>query len=129
PERYRAPLILCYFQGKTHEQAARDLGWPKSSLSSRLVRARELLGQGLRRRGVGVSAGILASALARPGEGAVSARLTIGTVRVAALLSGGKTMAPGMVSERALGLAQEAVKAASNAKLKAGALLLVIAAV
>src|SRR5438067_12370076 len=94
-----------------------------------MVRARELLGQALRRRGVGVSAGILASALARPGEGAVSARLTIGTVRVAALLSGGKTMAPGMVSERALGLAQEAAKAVSSANLKTAALLLAIAAV
>ena len=43
PEKYRTPLILCGLEGKTNDQAARELGCPKSSLSSRLVRARELL--------------------------------------------------------------------------------------
>jgi len=28
PEKYRVPVVLCYFQGLTHEEAARRLGWP-----------------------------------------------------------------------------------------------------
>jgi RNA polymerase sigma factor (sigma-70 family) len=43
PEHYRAPLVLCYLEGKTNIDAARMLGWPAGSISSRLNRARELL--------------------------------------------------------------------------------------
>jgi DNA-directed RNA polymerase specialized sigma24 family protein len=38
PAKYRAPL-----EGKTNEQAARELGWPAGSMSGRLARGRELL--------------------------------------------------------------------------------------
>src|SRR5262249_33615991 len=41
PEKYRVPLVLCYLEGKTHEEAARLLGWPKGSLSTRLLRGRD----------------------------------------------------------------------------------------
>src|SRR5262249_15559908 len=36
PEKYRAPLVLCYFQGKTNQQAARELAWPAGTMSRRL---------------------------------------------------------------------------------------------
>src|SRR5437763_5669831 len=29
PESYRRPVVLCYLAGKTHEEAAHPLGWPK----------------------------------------------------------------------------------------------------
>ena len=35
PNKYRVPLVLCYLEGKTHEQIARELSWPKSSVSAR----------------------------------------------------------------------------------------------
>src|SRR5205085_12586752 len=36
PERYRAPVVPCYLEGKSYGDAARELGWPKTSLASRL---------------------------------------------------------------------------------------------
>jgi RNA polymerase sigma-70 factor (ECF subfamily) len=52
PEKYRAPVVLCYLEGKTNEQAAGELGWPAGSMSRRLARARALLHDRLTRRGV-----------------------------------------------------------------------------
>lgn len=52
PDKYRAPLVLCYLEGLTNEAAAERLGWPPGSMSYRLARGRELLRQRLVRRGV-----------------------------------------------------------------------------
>src|SRR5262245_7356088 len=43
PEGCRLPLVLCYLEGKTHAEAARELGCPPGSMSKRLARGRELL--------------------------------------------------------------------------------------
>jgi RNA polymerase sigma-70 factor (ECF subfamily) len=43
PEKYRAPLVLCYLEGLTDEQAARVLGWPATATMSRLARGRAIL--------------------------------------------------------------------------------------
>jgi RNA polymerase sigma factor (sigma-70 family) len=43
PDKYRAPLILCYLHGMTNKEAADRLGWPAGSISYRLARGRELL--------------------------------------------------------------------------------------
>ncbi len=47
PEKYRAPLILCYLHGMTNKEAADRLGWPAGSISYRLARGREILRQRL----------------------------------------------------------------------------------
>ena len=41
PERLRAPLVLCYLEGLTHDLAARQLDCPVGTLRSRLARGAE----------------------------------------------------------------------------------------
>ena len=52
PEKYRAAVVLCYWEGLTQEQAAAQLGCPLGTVRSRLARARDLLHRRLTRRGV-----------------------------------------------------------------------------
>jgi RNA polymerase sigma factor (sigma-70 family) len=111
PERYRAPIVNCYFEGKSYDQAAQDLGWPKSSLASRLGRARELLRQQLARRGIALTAGMLAAALGEKAVGAtLTAVLTINTVKAATHVAAGKAVAAGCISVRAAALVEETLK-------------------
>jgi RNA polymerase sigma factor (sigma-70 family) len=60
PEAYRLPLLLCVMQGRSIEEAARLLGWSIGSLRGRLTRGRERLRQHLTRRGLDLSAGVIA---------------------------------------------------------------------
>jgi RNA polymerase sigma-70 factor (ECF subfamily) len=59
PDVCRVPAWLCYLEGKTNEQAARELGWPIGSMSRRLDKARRLVRQRLLARGVVALTGIL----------------------------------------------------------------------
>ncbi len=52
PRPFRLPVVLCYFEGLTLDEAARRLRCPAGTLRSRLARAREKLRRGLTRRGV-----------------------------------------------------------------------------
>jgi RNA polymerase sigma-70 factor (ECF subfamily) len=81
PEKYRAPLILCALQGKTEKEAARQLGWPQGTLSSRLSRAKAILATRLTRRGLVFSfAGMLSKEAV---SACIPARLLDSTVKSA----------------------------------------------
>ncbi|SRR5579883_1972942 len=60
PERYRLPLVLCLLQGRTVEEAARQLDWSNGSLRGRLTRGRDRLRRRLVRRGLDLSVGAVA---------------------------------------------------------------------
>lgn len=61
-EAYRAPLVLCYLEGKTHAEAATQLRLPVGTLKGRLERGRAMLRSRLVRRGLGPTAGVIAAA-------------------------------------------------------------------
>src|SRR5262249_43832992 len=84
PEKYRAPLLLCYLEGLTREEAARRLGLSLNRLRGRLDYGRGLLRGRLTRRGVGLPAALLAGLLAREAAAAGPAPLAVTTVRAAA---------------------------------------------
>src|SRR5579885_3039271 len=60
PAKYRSPLVLCYLEGRTHEEAAQQLQWPLGTLKGRLARARILMRSRLARRGLSPTAGAVA---------------------------------------------------------------------
>jgi RNA polymerase sigma factor (sigma-70 family) len=64
PERLRAPIVLCYLEGMTHEQAACHLGCPVGTVRSRMARARALLRGRIARRGLATTDAAPADVLA-----------------------------------------------------------------
>jgi RNA polymerase sigma factor (sigma-70 family) len=80
PEVYRLPLLLCGLEGRTQEEAARLLGWTPGSVKGRLERGRERLQARLVRRGLSLSAALLAIEASR-GAAEASAALTRATLQ------------------------------------------------
>ncbi len=66
PSALRAPVVLCYLEGMTHDEAARRLRWPVGTVRSRMARARDVLRRRLTRRGVFADGATLMTALSRP---------------------------------------------------------------
>jgi HlyD family secretion protein len=104
PERYRAPLILCDLEGRTHEQAARALGWPVGTVKSRQARARQRLRDRLTRRGVAPG---LANLVPWPAVApTIPASLIDGVTVAAARFVGSRAIVPGT----AAALAREVIR-------------------
>jgi RNA polymerase sigma factor (sigma-70 family) len=66
PPRYRGPLVLCYLEGLTRDEAARRLGVPAATLKVQLERGRQRLHRALTARGASLGAGLLAVAVTSP---------------------------------------------------------------
>lgn len=139
PEKYRTPVVLCYLEGRTYEDAARRIGCPVGTVRVRLSRARDRLRDRLRRRGYGPTA--VASTLApgpsagpgtlgRPspvrGAGAPVETLSVAwveaTVRAARTFASGGASASGPVSAAVLSLSQGVIRSMLMSKLTTWAL-------
>jgi RNA polymerase sigma factor (sigma-70 family) len=64
PEKQRSPLILCYLEGRTQDEAARQLGLTLSTCHRRLEQGRQMLRARMVRRGATLGAGLFALFLA-----------------------------------------------------------------
>jgi RNA polymerase sigma factor (sigma-70 family) len=60
PDRLRLPLLLCYLEGLSRDEAAQQLGWSSSTTKGRLELGRRRLRDRLARRGITLTAGLLA---------------------------------------------------------------------
>jgi uncharacterized protein (TIGR03067 family) len=118
PEKYRAPLVLCYLEGLTHEAVARRLGWPLGTVRVRIARGRDLLGSRLIRRGLTPAAVLLALSLLPDTADAVPLPLVEATVRAAARVAAGEGVPWGEVPARVVNLEGKVRKAMHLTKLK-----------
>jgi RNA polymerase sigma factor (sigma-70 family) len=128
PERYRSPLLLCSVEGKSTEEAARQLGCSPRTTQRRLQRARELLHRGLGRCGFTLSGAALCALLVEsPGSAALPAALAASTVQAALPAAAGQPLAPGLVSAQVAALVRGAVSTTLLARVKVSVLVLVSA--
>ena len=129
PAAYRRAVVLCYLEGKTQEDVARELGWSKGTVSGRLARAKDILRARLTRRGFAPSAALMGLILTEETvSAAVPASLAEGAVRsaVSVILGRGEVLA---ASSTVMALAKGTVRAMllTKVKLSAVALLVLVA--
>jgi RNA polymerase sigma factor (sigma-70 family) len=113
PPRYREPLVLCYLDGLSRDEAAARLGAPVGTVKVRLERGRKKLGEALARRGCGLGAGLLAVATSSPA--ASGSPLVRATLRAAG----------GHASPAVASLAEEAMRMVGVRQALAASVLLV----
>jgi RNA polymerase sigma factor (sigma-70 family) len=126
PEKWRLPLVLCYLEGRLQEEAARQLGWSKSTLIRRLDEARAALGRRVSRRGVVWSAAGSAVLLSDCVASAVLPSGLIGsTVQAATLVAAGGA-ATAAVPAKVVALTEGVMNAMFTSKVKIVAAMLLL---
>jgi RNA polymerase sigma factor (sigma-70 family) len=126
PEKLRSPLILCYLEGRTQDEAARQLGWSKSTLRRRLEEARDVLGQRLTAQNVAWSAALSALLVSDSIAAAAPApALVTSTVEAAAGVIAGSTVAKA-ASAKVAALTEGASTAMMIGRLKAALAILLV---
>jgi RNA polymerase sigma factor (sigma-70 family) len=129
PGAFRAPLVLCYFEGLALDEAAHRLRWPVGTLRSRLARARDKLRRGLTRRGFAPSGTAIAALPApRSARASVSSLLCDSTAR-AAIRFAARRAAGEALSASAAAIAQEVLRTMLFHKLRLAATSILLLAV
>jgi RNA polymerase sigma factor (sigma-70 family) len=120
-EKHRTPLVLCYLEGHTRDEAARRLGCSPSTLKRRLEEGQRRLRARLARRGLGLGAALLVAGLGRGvAVAAVPAGLAAAAVRAAL------SPAAGAASARAVALADGVARVTGAARIRAATLLVAV---
>jgi len=118
PDHYRSAVVLCELEGRPRADAARLLGIPEGTLSSRLAAARKLLADRLTRRGLALPAAGLATLMSTNAVSAVPAPLIGSVVQAAFASSLPHAASAGFVSANAVTLANGVMKSMFLSKLK-----------
>jgi RNA polymerase sigma factor (sigma-70 family) len=122
PDHLRAPLLLCYFDGLTQDEAAVALGWNPRTLKARVAHGREVLRCRLTRRGVELPAALAAPLLSAGLASAVPPALAAAAVGV------GRHPTGPDVSPTVLALARTEVSAMTTARLAFASVVVLLAA-
>src|SRR5579864_1594656 len=118
PRKYRTPMILCYLEGKSYEEAAAAIGCPKGTVAIRLLRARKMLKDRLLRRGLMQAGGWMAAREALPAASAlVPPLLVASTVGAGAKLASGMSLAT-VATATVAALVQQTCKVLAWQKIK-----------
>jgi RNA polymerase sigma factor (sigma-70 family) len=117
PEKFRAPIILCYFEGMTHDEAAERLECPVGTVRSRMAKARELLRSRLVRRGIAPTPAIMTTTMIREWTPVVSPALASRTIAAAMRVVAGPSITAGVVSTSAATLTQGVLKTMTLTKM------------
>jgi RNA polymerase sigma factor (sigma-70 family) len=127
-EKYLAALVLCYLEGKTHEEAARCLGCPPATLRTRVARGRKLLRDRLASHGLALStAGLGALLIAGAAPAAAPATLVRDAVRAGLAFAAGQPAAA-VCSRQAAGLVAGGLRAMFLGKVKTATAVVLLAA-
>jgi RNA polymerase sigma-70 factor (ECF subfamily) len=122
PERYRGAVVLCELEGLSRPEAARRLGIPEGTLSSRLARAKDQLRLRLAHRGLALPVAALSALLLREARAAsLPTTLIESTVEAAALVAVSPSAAAAL-SVSVASLTEGVLKTMLIAKLKGIAL-------
>src|ERR1019366_7013895 len=115
---YRLPLVLCYLEGLTRDEAAAQLGWSAGKLRGLLDRGRDLLRARLIKRGVTLSAAGTAMLLTDTVLSAsVPPLLAVAAIHAAACLAAGTTLAACGLSASATALTEGGLKMMASKKI------------
>jgi RNA polymerase sigma factor (sigma-70 family) len=119
PDKYRAVIVLCDLEGKTRKEAARHFRLPEGTVASRLATARGLLARRLARHGLPATGATVGVALAQNAASAqVPASVMGATILAGGFVAAGRRAATGVISARALALAEGVLKTMLLTKLK-----------
>jgi cyanophycinase len=125
PERYRLPVLLCCLEGKSRQDAARELGWTEQAVKGRLERGRKRLHAQLARRGLTLPAALVAMELTRSVVPAcVPLPLVAATTRAAALYAAGQSAAAGLIPTQVMHLTEGVLQNMFLTKLRTSAVLI-----
>jgi RNA polymerase sigma factor (sigma-70 family) len=118
PEKYRLPLILCYLEGLTRDEAAVQLGWTAGKLKGLLDRGRDKLRAQLVRRGVTLSAAGATTLLTDTVLSAsVPPLLAVATIHAAARVAAGTALAACGASASVIALAEGGLAMMASKKM------------
>jgi len=120
PAEYRAVVVLCDVEGRTRQEAARELGWPEGTVAGRLARARQRLAKRLSRRGVALTSSAVLAAVV--GHNAASAAVpSVGvssTIKAATLVAAGQGLAAAGISPEVAAITEGVIKSMYLTKTK-----------